>query len=592
MLSDAELEAQAQRERDKSRREAERILTQEAEERRMMEDKVMTMLQMSSKEPPTRSQTLPADSSSPKTPQKEKEGPSWWIAAKNRLTPTKEPLTPAQQIIQEAKEKEKQEKKAAKRDRPRSKSRERTPEWPSSAEKKFADPAFLNLAIPRAPAPPSRRPVPGSPSSPTPGSNKQGNSLPASLAPSPLRSNDGHASSPSREAPPLYAQFNAQGTLDVGPTLLTIAKRFEKLEKWTVGHVRALEERMSDVERWLVEKEKEKEDEAAAREEDEHHGLPEGVDLAMNEMRDEIVELQGRIGELGREMARMATAPANLSSGPSRSPGPISSAPQQNSTIVVHSLPPVGSIASPPRRVPSVTSPQRRNSMSPSFVPPSASASAHTPRTRLPYPTGDYATPPESVVLSQGVFSPTNSPPSSLNSNTRTRPISIAGLPSLGANPLANPSQPSLSGLPNSISPSTSPSNLPAPKLVRQNGSTSPSSSLNAPKTTPPRPSSISPTPRKRYTVALGGPIMKGSLSDSTSYPSSPGPMHSDLPDDEDDYDETIGKSAAARMSIYSTTTASDASPSPSPSPRPTRATNPLMQALTVCITADPCMPC
>ena len=43
-------------------------------------------------------------------------------------------------------------------------------------------------------------------------------------------------------------------------TLLTITTRFEKLEKWTVSHVRALEERMDDVERWLVEKEREKED--------------------------------------------------------------------------------------------------------------------------------------------------------------------------------------------------------------------------------------------------------------------------------------------------------------------------------------------
>ena len=32
------------------------------------------------------------------------------------------------------------------------------------------------------------------------------------------------------------------------PTILVIARRFEKLEKWTVGHVHALEERMSDVE--------------------------------------------------------------------------------------------------------------------------------------------------------------------------------------------------------------------------------------------------------------------------------------------------------------------------------------------------------
>ena len=34
-----------------------------------------------------------------------------------------------------------------------------------------------------------------------------------------------------------------------------IAKRFEKLEKWTVGHVSAFEDRMNDVERWLVDKE-------------------------------------------------------------------------------------------------------------------------------------------------------------------------------------------------------------------------------------------------------------------------------------------------------------------------------------------------
>ena len=57
----------------------------------------------------------------------------------------------------------------------------------------------------------------------------------------------------------MYAQFTSQGRLDVPGTLLMIAKRFEKLEKWTVGHVRALEDRMNDVERWLVDKEAEKE---------------------------------------------------------------------------------------------------------------------------------------------------------------------------------------------------------------------------------------------------------------------------------------------------------------------------------------------
>jgi hypothetical protein len=37
-----------------------------------------------------------------------------------------------------------------------------------------------------------------------------------------------------------------------------------------------------------------------------------------NEMRDELVEMQGRIGELGREMARFATSPGMLSTMSSR----------------------------------------------------------------------------------------------------------------------------------------------------------------------------------------------------------------------------------------------------------------------------------
>jgi hypothetical protein len=45
---------------------------------------------------------------------------------------------------------------------------------------------------------------------------------------------------------------------DVPGTLLVIAWRSEKLEKWTVGHVLASGERMSDVERRAVEKENEK----------------------------------------------------------------------------------------------------------------------------------------------------------------------------------------------------------------------------------------------------------------------------------------------------------------------------------------------
>ena len=38
-----------------------------------------------------------------------------------------------------------------------------------------------------------------------------------------------------------------------------IAKCFKKLKKWTVDHIRALEDRMNNVERRLVNKEAEKE---------------------------------------------------------------------------------------------------------------------------------------------------------------------------------------------------------------------------------------------------------------------------------------------------------------------------------------------
>ncbi|EGO01254.1 hypothetical protein SERLA73DRAFT_26768, partial [Serpula lacrymans var. lacrymans S7.3] len=151
-------------------------------------------------------------------------------------------------------------------------------------------------------------------------------------------------SSPSREAPPLYANFNPQGTLDVHGTLLVIAKRFEKLERWTVSHVRALEERMGDVERWLVERENEKDktkDEARA---------PEGSEDATSKLeansrdyaltndlatiKEDMTELQSRVGELGREMAKLATSPAVLSSAPARSSPVISIAPQTSSSIV------------------------------------------------------------------------------------------------------------------------------------------------------------------------------------------------------------------------------------------------------------------
>jgi len=129
--------------------------------------------------------------------------------------------------------------------------------------------------------------------------------MPPNLTPSPMRTTDTLSSSLSREAPPLYAQFTSQGTLDVPGTLLMIAKRFEKLEKWTVGHVRAFEDRMNDVERWLVdkeaEKEKEKEKEKGIESESlRHASSTDDMKDEIHDLRDEFVELQGLLGELGR----------------------------------------------------------------------------------------------------------------------------------------------------------------------------------------------------------------------------------------------------------------------------------------------------
>ena len=87
----------------------------------------------------------------------------------------------------------------------------------------------------------------------------------------------------------LYAQSTSQGTLDVPGTLLKIAERFDKLEKWIVGHVRALEGRVNDVERWVVDKEAEKEKEKDKEKESESE-LPRHSSSTDN-MKDEIYDL-------------------------------------------------------------------------------------------------------------------------------------------------------------------------------------------------------------------------------------------------------------------------------------------------------------
>lgn len=569
--TDEELAADAERERERTRKEAELIMSREAQTRRL-EERVLAMLDTDMRKtmPPPVIPSTPSPASSPK------EGGSWLSTVKNKLTPTKELLTPAQQIIQEAKDREKEmereekklekEKKAMEKEmkkQVKKQSKQRSGEWPSSPEGKFNNPAFLNLGQQQQQPTPPRRQMTASPSSPTP---VRQHSMPPSLAPSPMR-NDAGSSSPARSGPPLYAQFSVQGSLDIPATLLTIAARFEKLERWTVGHVRALEERMDDVERWLVEKEREKEEGGIQTH---RTGEPANANAAMSELRDELAEVQGRIGELGREMAKMVTSPANLSSGPSRSSASIGRAPSTTSSIAISSMAAQG-----------VTPPRRQDSLSPVVTtPPVPSTSS---RTRLPYPTGDYASPPENGMLA---FSPPSSPPQ----GGPSRRVSISGLPADGFDFFSAGNSPS--GLP--LSRATSPPSLPPP-----------------PERADLRRTSVSPTPRKRYTVALGGPIMAPSrdrdssserpmtpLSRSQSreigtaiFSSSPKSISAsiDTADESDSggNDETIGRAAARSSGLsipdFKSTNGNGHRTSPTPSEtssnQPSQTTQPLKRA-------------
>ncbi|KAI9567644.1 hypothetical protein HD554DRAFT_1981619, partial [Boletus coccyginus] len=493
--SDAELEAEAQRERDQSRREAERILTREAEERRAVEERVLAMMNSGSPQslppPRGRSQTLP-NPPSPASSAKE-GGPGWWQAAKSRLTPTKdkESLTPAQQVIEEARSRSKETEKKHPKGRDK--------DWPGSASSKYADPAYLNLKIPPS-APTSR--TSASPTSPTP------DKTPARLSPAPalqpinlspisLQRGTSPGGSPAREQPPMYASFTPAGSLDVPGTLLTIAKRFEKLERWTVSHVRALEERMGDVERWLVDKENERAKEKEQEKVNEQEKIAHPSETDLGTIKDDITELQGRITELGREMARLATSPAVLSTNTAVHESPeLRSAPPTESMIVsshessfnsTSSASPPGSgvsaptmsILSTPRRAPSLTA---RESTSPPLARAGSSKTSSRAGTRLPYPTGDYTSPGD-------VISPTHTPASSPPAASRPTSMVISGLP-----PMSPPLEFSTPTSPPTRMMSPTPSGLPPPGIP------------NA------RRGSVSPTPlsgaRKRYTVALGGPIV------------------------------------------------------------------------------------
>ena len=426
--TEAEIEAQAIREREASRREAERILTQEAEQRRAMEERILAMKSVSQTSLPPPQKPSTAATTPTGSPRRDKDDgtPGWWSAAKTRLAPAKE-LTPAQQVIQETKVKNKTEEKGHKK---REKEKRRATMDPN-----------LNLNIPQqqSTSRPSTAPSsPGAISISNVSSNPGLGSSTTKLGVTDRASSpNSAAASTSKDSPPLYAKFDPTGRLDIPETLLAIARRFEKLERWTVGHVRALEDRVGDVEKWLVDKE-----EARQKSEEDYKKEKEGwisrSDLArvsseVSAVKGSLSEVKARVSEMGRTTATttMTYKPASGSSG-SYTPSP----------------------AQPPPPISAATSEEAVSSIS--------------SRSRLPYPTGDYASPGDFG------FSPPASPPPRVRSP---------------------PTRSSFAGA--LTTPSVTSSGLSAPESNTENREGKPA----------PRRQSVSPTPRKRYTVALGGPL-------------------------------------------------------------------------------------
>jgi hypothetical protein len=87
---------------------------------------------------------MPPIEISPTSSQHDSPISSWWTAGKNRLMPTKEPLTTAQQVIQETEEKEKREKEA----KIVEKERKHSTDWPAVPWNKFNDPTLFSLVTP------------------------------------------------------------------------------------------------------------------------------------------------------------------------------------------------------------------------------------------------------------------------------------------------------------------------------------------------------------------------------------------------------------------------------------------------------------
>ncbi|KIM25030.1 hypothetical protein M408DRAFT_331494 [Serendipita vermifera MAFF 305830] len=495
--SEDEIEAQAIREREHSRHEAERILMREAEERRIMEEKILAMRGVRSESqtslnlPPSLAPSAPGGS-----PRKEESG--WWQSAKSKLAPAKE-LTAAQQIIKDTKVKDKEAKKGKGRE-------------PRTPTRKSSDPS-LHLDLPHGGMyrPESTSPTQDqhTPSKEYPGSFRPGASPAFGMSPASKSGKEG-------EGPPVYAKFTYNGTLDVAETLLTIARRFEKLERWTVGHVRALEDRVGDVEKWLVDKEdaRQASDEARQKELGENKKLVQEIKTRGDELKRIADESQRNTQQLtktvqqtverevAKAVAKIPTPSTTFSSSrePEVTKRDLQQLQSEISTVRDGVAEITSKLADMSRTVPGQhRASDRRNSGSPVPVAThnTGGVGSTSSRSRLPYPSGDYAS-------GDGITPPSSPPPILPVTNGRFSASTTS--PSV---PTPTPVTPGLrsAGSFTSLNAAGSFTSLNATRPLVQ--STNSYSSLDIPAKRAERPSSTSPTPRnrKRYTVALGGSL-------------------------------------------------------------------------------------
>ncbi|KAG8743281.1 hypothetical protein FRC10_012244 [Ceratobasidium sp. 414] len=670
-MSDAELEAEAERAREQSRREAERILTEEAAERRRAEEKALAQMaqqraqaeqqqrmleraQLGRPVTPTRGMSLSPVTSPPKR-EKDKEGEgSWWGMAKSKLTPTREKekekekekeITPAQQIINEARSKEKEKEKEKDKGK-------KSGEWPAlpalpgvrstdptllamaAATRMSTSPGgsanqFLSGALSASPnnqryepkpimpheqlareieaqgggrvgrdlfgtrlssdgiiASPPKTPLPfGSRATPSPapsplqparaqtspahmglsnsGTPLMGRSPNTSPDKSPNGDKDKHLNILDIEkrtstsgttddgSPPLYAQFTPSGALDVPLTLLTVARRFEKLEKWTVGHVRALEERMKDVERDRYLVDKDNKSEAVGKEINLLKAGIQDIRRNMESLREAIpppTALQppvtparpGRVTEVAndsnavtsRSRAMSSTSASSYASAISALNGDTASSAAVRASVIslgsveadgIEVRPSVAEVVTPiaPRQ-PLPTLPSMSNSLmstsslgSPpsttanrSFTSPSGSGSREFKP--VPMSAKEFSPPPPlSRVESFSGEKPT-SPPSGLRSRLPypTGDYTLAAQPvtALGATAASFPMPPGASSSSLTLSGGTAPLTIRAVEKEKDKEKEKESvTPLAVPASRAPRAESVSPTPRKRYTIALSG---------------------------------------------------------------------------------------